>query len=715
MLKKLIKKIQSRVTFKLALWGVVFSICITFLTSIFQLYSVYKKELETMKGYCHSVTEPLLSGLTEAVRREENKYVQAYLINLTSKRDIIYSSVHVAGERRWHSGSGDGENVFDISYDLMNAAGSNRYDIGKLHVNASLDPMYERLQWTAMNVFFANGLKIFLFAGGLLLLFQYTVTRHLEKLAGHVVNLDFRRKISPLRLDREVESGEDEFAKVVTMLNLLQRRGHNAFKALKKSEERLRLFFDATEEGIFVINTEGRITFANATCLGRLSVEELSSIVGRKVEELMRYSSKTLDVIGDDTEVFLKPLHTGKSIISDEGLLSINGGAFFYAAVRSYPLMEGERIKGAVVFVNDIGEQREILREKNLLSQAVRQSPMAVVVFDNAGNIEYVNPGCEKLIGYSLRTIIGTKIYSLGRHKNNRLAFRDMRDALYRGEKWQGIIHLRSRCGDEYSLDTLVAPVLNTRGDVVNSIALCLDITQKEALQDQLLQAQKMEAVGRLSAAFAHEFGNPLLGVRSVIKDIGDRVAMEPGDKELLEFAYKECERMKNLIRDFQQFQRGGSDVKANVDIHEIIVDVLRFYSKHFEKNSITVEEHFGVDVPLLYVSKNQITQVFLNLIINAVDAMVDSGGVLKIATGIVGNEVSIDLEDSGPGISEEEKELIFEPFYTTKSDIQGTGLGLSVSYGIISGHGGEITVDSAEGGGATFSVRLPIASGKSW
>lgn len=713
MLNKLITKIKSRVTFKLVLWGVVFSVCITLLASGFQLYFVYQKELATIEEYCNSLTRPLLSGLSEAVRQGESKYVQAHLINLTDKRDITYAAVHTVDEKRWHSGYNDGGNIVDISYELVNAESSTRYDLGKLKVKATLDPMYERLQWAAMNIFLVNGMKIFLFAGGLLLLFQYTVTRHLEKLAGHVVNLDFRQKIAPLRLDREPGSGEDEFAKVVVMLNLLQRRGHNAFKALKKSEERLRLFFDATEEGIFVINSEGRITFANATCLGTLGVEEPSSIIGRKVEDLMRYSSKALDVMEDDTEIFLKPLHSGKSLIIDEGMLHIGDGSVFHAAVRTYPLMEGGRTRGAVVFINDISEQREILREKNLLSQAVRQSPMAVVVFDNGGNIEYVNPGYEKLTGYSLRDVIGEKIYYFGHHKNNRMTFRDMRDTLYRGEKWQGIVHLRSRYGEEYSLDTLVAPVVNNRGDIINMIALCLDITQKEALQNQLLQAQKMEAVGRLSASFAHEFGNPLLGVRSVIKDIGDRVSMEPEDKELLELAYRECERMKNLIRDFQQFQRGGSNIKANENVHEIIDDVLRFYSKHFEKNGIAVEQHFNVDVPLLYVSKNQIAQVFLNLIINAVDAMADDGGRLEITTGIVGSEVLIDLKDSGPGISEMEKELVFEPFYTTKTNIQGTGLGLSVSYGIIASHGGEITVDSAEDGGATFTVKLPLASSK--
>ncbi|MFN2354572.1 MAG: PAS domain S-box protein [Desulfopila sp.] len=713
MFNKLITKIKSRVTFKLALWGVVFSVCITLLASGFQLYLVYQKELATIEQYCDSLTGPLLSGLSEAVRRGESKYVQAHLINLTSKRDITYAAVHTADQKRWQSGYSDGENTVDISYDLVNGESSAGYGITKLKMNAALDPMYERLRWAAMNIFLVNGMKIFLFAGGLLLLFQYTVTRHLEKLAEHVVTLDYRRKIVPLRLDRESGKGEDEFCKVVAMLNLLQRRGHNAFKALKKSEDRLRLFFDATEEGIFGINAEGRITFVNATCLDRLGVEEPNTIIGRKVEDLMRYSSKALGVMEDDTEIFLKPLHTGKSLIIDEGLLHIAGGASFHAAVRTYPLMMGERTRGAVVFVNDITEQREIFREKNLLSQAVRQSPMAVVVFDSDGNIEYVNPGYEKLTGYALRDVIGEKIYYFGHHKKNRMAFRDMRDTLYRKEKWQGIVHLRSRYGDEYSLDTLVAPVVNSRGDVINIIALCLDITQKEALQNQLLQAQKMEAVGRLSASFAHEFGNPLLGVRSVIKDISDRISMDHEDKELLELAYRECDRMKNLIRDFQQFQRSGSNIKANENVHEIIDDVLRFYSKHFEKSGITVERHFNADVPLLHVSKNQIAQVFLNLIINAVDAMADDGGRLKITTSMVGNEVLIDLKDSGPGISEMEKGLIFEPFYTTKSEVQGTGLGLSVSYGIISSHGGEITVDSAEDGGARFTVKLPMAPGK--
>jgi signal transduction histidine kinase len=126
-------------------------------------------------------------------------------------------------------------------------------------------------------------------------------------------------------------------------------------------------------------------------------------------------------------------------------------------------------------------------------------------------------------------------------------------------------------------------------------------------------------------------------------------------------------------------------------------------------KNGITLQKRYQADIPYLLVSKNQISQVFLNLIINAVDAMADGGGTLEVITYLQNNAVHISLGDTGVGITEIERELIFEPFYTTKAEIQGSGLGLSVSYGIVAGHGGEIHVASVENEGSTFTVQLPL------
>ncbi len=252
--------------------------------------------------------------------------------------------------------------------------------------------------------------------------------------------------------------------------------------------------------------------------------------------------------------------------------------------------------------------------------------------------------------------------FYLGNYKKNIHARREIRQALESAQKWQGIYLIRAKDGSEYSFDTLIAPVFGRRGKIVNIIALCLDITQKVELQNQLNHAQKMDAVGRLSASFAHEFGNPLLGVRSVIKDICERVPMEDGDKQLLRLAYEECDRMKILIRDFQRFQRSSSGVKENYDIHRILDNVLFFYKKHFEKKNIVLKKSYHNNVPLLFLSKDQIAQVFLNLIMNAVDSMAGDHGVLEITTGIKADYVFIDVKDSGMGIDEAEKDLIFEP-----------------------------------------------------
>jgi PAS domain S-box-containing protein len=350
-----------------------------------------------------------------------------------------------------------------------------------------------------------------------------------------------------------------------------------------------------------------------------------------------------------------------------------------------------------------------MIREKNLLSHAVSHSPLLVIISDDQGLVEYVNPGFEKLTGYSQKEVTGKKTYFLGHHKRNRRVHQRIRESLLRGKKWQGVYYVRAANGNEYCFDSLVSPVFNSQGDIVNIIALCVDITQKVDLQNQLLHAQKMEAVGRLSASFAHEFGNPLLGVRSVIKDISERIAMGESDKHLLDLAYSECERMKALIRDFQRFQSSSSDAKQRQDIHAILDNVLFFYKKHFEKNNIQLEKHYQPDLPLLLLSKNQIAQVFLNLIINAVDAMKEEGGILEVSTSCRNDQVHVNLRDSGTGIADSEKDLIFEPFYTTKSEIQGSGLGLSVSYGIIAGHGGKISVVSSINEGSTFTIQFPV------
>jgi len=681
------------------------------MTTAVQLYLDYRQDLKSIESYFDSISYMQLNSISQSVWIMDDQQIQAQLNGITKGRDIIYAAVITDNKPQWESGENDARKTLSLTYDLIFAHRESSFDLGTLEVVASLDNLYRRLMWRALVILLTNTLKTFLFAGCILLFFQHAVTKHLEKLASHVVNMDFRSKLTPLRLDRESSNTEDEFSQVVNMLNIFQRRGYHAFNAMEKSEHRLRLFFDATEEGIFGINAEGRITFANSACLQKIGIRDSQSLIGEKVESIFSYDVREVDPSDSDINLFLDPMLKGQSASSDDGLFLVHGGASFFASVRTYPIVTGEITTGAVIFFNDITEQREMLKEKNLLSQAVRQSPLMIIISDAAGYIEYVNPSFENLTGFMLFEVIGKHPFFLGSYAKNKNTRKDIKKSLLAGKEWQGLYLVRAKDGTEYSFDSLISPVFNDRGRIINIIALCLDITQKVELQNQLNHAQKMDAVGRLSASFAHEFGNPLLGVRSVIRDISERVPMEKGDQQLLNLAYDECDRMKVLIRDFQRFQRSSSGIKENHNIHQILDNVLFFYKRHFEKNNIVLKKNYSAEIPLLYLSKDQIAQVFLNLIINAVDSMVDVGGVLEIVTGMTDEDVIIDVKDTGTGIDDVDKDLIFEPFYTTKQEVQGTGLGLSVSYGIVAGHGGDITVSSTSSEGSNFSVRLPLKS----
>lgn len=711
MVKSLLKKFNSRIAHKLALWVIVFSTLFTLITTAVQLYLDYRQDLKSIENYFDSISSMQLNAISQSVWIMDDKQIQAQLDGITKSRDVIYAAVQADGKSRWVSGQNNAKKVLGLTYDLTYSHREATFNLGTLKVVASLDNLYKRLMWRAFVILLTNTLKTFLFAGCILLFFQHAVTKHLEKLASHVVNMDFRSKLTPLKLNREPSSSEDEFSQVVNMLNIFQRRGFHAFNALEKSELRLRLFFDATEEGIFGINSEGRITFANSACLEKIGIENSQSLIGERVEKIFSYTSKEVDSPIEQEGVFLSPLLSGKTARCEDGFLQAIDGASFHASIRTYPIVADDVTTGAVIFFNDISKQREMMMQTNLLSQAVRQSPLLIIISNASGYIEYVNPGFEKLTGYPLKEVMGKHPFFLGDYQKNKAIRKEIKKFLTAGKKWQGIYRILAKDDSEYQLDTLISPVFNNAGVLVNIIALCLDISQKVELQNQLNHAQKMDAVGRLSASFAHEFGNPLLGVRSVIRDISERVEMDDSDRQLLHLAYDECDRMKVLIRDFQRFQRSSSVAKENHDIHQILDNVLFFYKKHFEKKKIVLRRKYHDTLPQLYLSKDQIAQVFLNLIMNAVDSMAGDSGVLQIVTDMDKNDVFIDVKDTGTGISDLDRNMIFEPFYTTKPEVQGTGLGLSVSYGIITGHGGDIKLTSTSEEGSTFTVRLPIKS----
>ena len=224
----------------------------------------------------------------------------------------------------------------------------------------------------------------------------------------------------------------------------------------------------------------------------------------------------------------------------------------------------------------------------------------------------------------------------------------------------------------------------------------------------QLLHAEKLSAVGKLSASISHEFNNPLQGIMNVLSAVHDGTQTNDENAQLIEMALKECNRIKKLITQLHSFNRPTTGMVAHIDLHEIIDSMLLMTREDFKTKKLSVEKKYAANMPHILGVDDQIKQVILNLLTNAADAC-DGQGVISITTEVLDKQVAIRIQDNGKGISAANLPHIFEPFFSTKPQVKGVGLGLYVSYGIIKNHHGTIEVSSGEGQGTLFTITLPV------
>jgi len=227
------------------------------------------------------------------------------------------------------------------------------------------------------------------------------------------------------------------------------------------------------------------------------------------------------------------------------------------------------------------------------------------------------------------------------------------------------------------------------------------------SLEKQLQHATKMQAMGVLSASIAHEFNNPLAGITNIIHGIKNRAVYDEEDAELIDMAIRECARLKDLIGSLHDFNRPSSGTFAQMDVHSTIRGLLVLCNHLFNTKKLSVTTHFQPGLPHVHAVADQIKQVLLNLLNNAVDACSFYGTII-IKTGTTDGHVFIDITDDGKGMDAETVQRIFDPFFTTRAEVKGIGLGLSVSYGIIRRHQGKIVVESEPQKGSTFRILLP-------
>jgi PAS domain S-box-containing protein len=254
------------------------------------------------------------------------------------------------------------------------------------------------------------------------------------------------------------------------------------------------------------------------------------------------------------------------------------------------------------------------------------------------------------------------------------------------------------------------SPILDEKGEITGSVIVARDITQQKRIEEQLIMTDRLASIGELSSGIAHELNNPLTSV------IGFSQLLMEGDapeniKKDLGIVYSEAQRAAVIVKNLLTFARKHAPVKQLSQVNIVIEDVLRLRAYEQKVNNIDVETHLASNLPEIMIDHFQMQQVFLNIVVNAEFAMLESHhrGKLTITTRRYDSFVKITITDDGPGISEENLKHIFDPFFTTKEVGKGTGLGLSICHGIVMEHGGKIYAGSEKGMGASFIVELPL------
>jgi PAS domain S-box-containing protein len=271
-------------------------------------------------------------------------------------------------------------------------------------------------------------------------------------------------------------------------------------------------------------------------------------------------------------------------------------------------------------------------------------------------------------------------------------------------------LHLQTPEGRGLIVNISIAPFQEVSGERWGTILIVDDVTARVNLEQQLQHSEKMASIGLLAAGVAHEVNTPLTGISSYTQMLRKRVPEGDQQAALLEKIETQTFRAAKIVNNLLNFSRSGRSGFEILDVNKVLLDVLSLLEHQLERSSVRVVKNLADDLPGFRGNENRMQQVFFNLIINARDAM-RGGGWLRLSTRCEDSTLVVEVSDTGHGIDVENLNRIYDPFFTTKGIGRGTGLGLSVSYGIVQEHGGAILVDSAPGKGACFRVSLPAVN----
>jgi PAS domain S-box-containing protein len=479
----------------------------------------------------------------------------------------------------------------------------------------------------------------------------------------------------------------------------------------RDKEQRFTQLFESLREGVYMCSPEGKLLEVNPALVDILGYESK--------EELLNLPPDALKVDAAPEPVLGRTgSQSGRTRTREVKLRRKDGGVAVCQDISSGVIEEGRMVRYQGTLV-DITEKRAMERQlrgqEEFRRHLLESFPDLILVLDLKGKYTFVSPRIRELLGYGADQLLGKSVDD-PEHSWPELA--KLFHTVAAGENSRASCEYAARHQDGVARTMLgmASPLLDAEGKPAGVIISVRDVTTEKKLERQIIQSERLAAMGQMIGGFAHELNNPLtsiLGMAELLQDGG----VSEGARKQVVILHQQARRAAEIVQNLQYFARPPAPGRSPVNLNELVQRILHLQTYPLRKSNITVDFTPDPALPAVEADPNQLMQVFLNLLLNAEQAIRETGekGTIKVrlGRGLPGNpdSVWVIFEDDGPGIAPENLAHIFDPFFTTKRPGRGTGLGLSICKTVMREHGGNIEAASAPGGGAAFTITLPVGT----
>jgi PAS domain S-box-containing protein len=480
--------------------------------------------------------------------------------------------------------------------------------------------------------------------------------------------------------------------------------------ASRKNEARFTELFETLQEGIYIVTPNDRILDANPALVRMLGYGSKEDLLAHSVADILPDIEQRRLL---RQEVDSQPMLQGREIT----LVRKDGSAIVClntAAVVRDGSGKVLRYQGALMDITERREmERRLYQQQEFARRLVDSFPDLILVLDAAGRYTFTSPRVKDVLGYEPEEY---DMQELGErtHVEDRAPLQSLFSEFVAGRKSFASLEIRVRHkqGEWRRIRCHFSPLFAETGRIDGVIISGRDVTELKRLEEQLIQAEKLAAMGQMLAGVAHELNNPLTAILGVTELLRERVGLDESIKRQLDLTHRQARRAARIVQNLLEFSRPAAPQKISLDVNSLIERTLQLHEHSLRRNNVGVEFTSQPTLPQVVGDANQLIQVFLNLITNAEHAIREAreSGRINIRLGQIGGHVSVTVQDDGIGIPAEALPRIFDPFYTTKRPGGGTGLGLSICMSIVKEHGGSIDVETLPAGGSAFTVFLPMA-----